>query len=150
MNYLIQVILPFLLLYKYWLLLLITFSSALILPTTPGTFIMISGGFASQGYFSIAWVFVVALVGNIAGDTICFWVARKYGAKILRKVGLGKIIDSKKTKHVERSLHVHAGKIIFLTRFESFSKLAVNIVTGLGNISQKKFFLPGSSETFCR
>lgn len=135
-----EVLLPALIVYKYWLLFFVTFISALFLPATPGTFLMMGGAFASRGYFSIAGVFVVATLGNIIGDNLSFWIAREYGATVLRKIGLGKLIDSKKTKHIERGLHVHAGKIIFLTRFESFSKLAVNIVAGISGVPYKKYF----------
>ncbi len=141
MDTIIQSILPFLLLYKYWALFGITFLAAFIIPIPPGTIIMASAAFAYQGYFELGWVLVVASLGNIAGDNIGYWVARMYGHPILYKLGFRKVLESRRYQSVERSIKRRPGFIIFISRFEVFTNLAVNLIAGLGKIRYRKFLL---------
>lgn len=141
MNSLVQILLPLLLLYKYWAIFFITLVAALVLPIPPGTLLMASAAFASQGYLSFALVVTVGIAGNIVGDNIGYFLASRYGKQVLRKVGFGKIIDSKKYMNIERRIQKNPGALIFFSRFEVFSNLAVNIIAGLGNVPYKKYLL---------
>jgi membrane protein DedA with SNARE-associated domain len=141
MSHLIQILLPFLLLYKYWAIFSITFFAALILPIPPGTLLMASAAFASQGYLSFFWVVVVGSLGNIAGDNVGYFLARMYGESVLRKIGFGRILDNHKYKNIEKRIRKSPGALIFFSRFEVFSNLAVNIIAGLGKVPYKKYLL---------
>jgi len=143
MDTIIQSILPFLLLYKYWALFGITFIAALFVPIPPGTIIMASAAFAYQGYFTLGWVLVVAALGNIVGDNTGYWLARLYGHPILYKLGLRKVIESKRYQKIEHKVTRRPGFIIFISRFEVFTNLAVNIIAGLGQVRYRKFLLFG-------
>ncbi len=149
MNFLIQILLPYLLLYKYWAIFSITLVAALILPIPPGTLLMASAAFASQGYLSFGWVVVVGIAGNIAGDNLGYWLAWRYGKKALHKIGFGKILDSEKYKNIERRIRKKPGALIFFSRFEVFSNLAVNLIAGLGKVPYRKYLLyEGIGEVF--
>ncbi len=139
MNSVIQAILPFLLLYKYWALFGITFIAAFFLPIPPGTLIMASAAFAYQGYFNIWLVLVVATLGNIAGDNTGYWLARYYGRPILNKIGFRKVLASDRYKRIEARIVRRPGFIIFISRFEVFTNLAVNLIAGLGKVRYRTF-----------
>ncbi len=141
MNFLVQILLPYLLLYKYWAIFSITLFAALVLPIPPGTLLMASAAFASQGYLSFFWVVVVGILGNIAGDNLGYLLAWRYGKNVLRKIGFGKILDSEKYKNIERRLQKSPGALIFFSRFEVFSNLAVNLIAGLGKVPYQKYLL---------
>ncbi len=141
MNTLITTILPFLLLYKYWALFCITFIAAFFLPIPPGTIIMASAAFAFQGYFDLGWVLLVATLGNIAGDNAGYWLARIYGKTFLSKVGFGKVLASARYQKIEQGVLKRPGFIIFISRFEVFTNLAVNLIAGLGKVPYYKFLL---------
>lgn len=140
MNALIQHILPFLLLYKYGALFAITFIAAFIIPIPPGTIIMASSAFAYEGYLSFGWVLVVAIAGNILGDNAGYWLARTYGRKWLSKVpAFNKILNSERYQSIERRIARRPGFLIFISRFEVFTNLAVNLIAGLGKVNYRKF-----------
>ena len=142
MNSLVQLILPYLLLYKYYAIFAITFVAALAFPVPPGTLLMASAAFASQGYLSFFWVVVIGSLGNIAGDNLGYWLARISGMRVLRKAAFfRKVIDSDKYIQVTDKLLKKPGFFILITRFEVFSNLAGNIICGLSEIPYGKYLL---------
>ncbi len=141
MNFVVQIILPYLLLYKYWAIFTITLVAALAFPIPPGTLLMASAAFASQGYFSFTWVVVVGSLGNIVGDNIGYFLARAYGKKVLYRIGFGKTMDSQKYKNIEARVRRRPELLIFFSRFEVFSNLAVNLICGLSELDYKKYIV---------
>ncbi len=142
MSFLAQAILPYILLYKYWAIFVITFLASLAIPIPAGTLLMASAAFASQGYFSIATLLLVVMLANIAGDNISYWLARLYGEKTLSKIKFfNKIISSKNFIIVEKNIAKRPGLVIILSRFEVISTLTINIICGLGKSTYKKFMI---------
>ena len=139
MNFIVQIILPYLLLYKYWAIFTITLVAALAFPIPPGTLLMASAAFASQGYFSFSLVVFFGALGNIVGDNIGYFLARAYGKKVLYRIGFRKVLDSQKYKNIEERIRRRPNFLIFISRFEVFSNLAVNIICGLSGLSYKKY-----------
>jgi membrane protein DedA with SNARE-associated domain len=141
MNPATQAILAYVLIYKYWALFLITFIAAIILPIPPGTLLMASSAFANQGYLSFPLILIVASAGNILGDNVGYWLSRLYGKPILYRIGFKKIIESPRYKAIEKRLVKEPGWIIFISRFEVFSNLAVNILSGIGQVPYGRYVL---------
>lgn len=142
MDYLAQAILPYVLLYKYWALFIITFLASLALPIPAGTLLVASSAFAVQGYFNIVVVISVVIVANILGDNVLYWLARLYGKKVLSKIGFfRKIISSRNFQLVEKRIAERPGFIIFISRFEVIATLSVNLICGMGKVSYRKFML---------
>ena len=139
MDFLVTLVLPYILLYKYWAIFAITLIAALAFPIPPGTLLMAASAFASQGYLSFFWIVVFGSLGNIVGDNIGYWLARYYGKRVLSRLGFSKVFESSKYKSIEQHLKARPGFIIFITRFEVFANLAVNILSGLTKIPYKKY-----------
>lgn len=140
MGALAQTILPYVLLYKYWALFIITFLGSLAIPIPAGTLLVASAAFASQGYFNIVVLIFVVMLANMAGDNLCFWLARLYGKRILYRVGfLRKILTSRNFGIIEKRINERPGFIIFITRFEVIATLTTNLICGLGRVAYKKF-----------
>lgn len=142
MGFLTQIILPYILLYKYWALFSVIFLASLAVPIPAGSILIATASFASQGYLDIYTIFVIALIANIVGDNFSYWLSRIYGRKILSHVGfLRKLIASKNFVLVEKSISRRPGFIVFISRFEVLSTLTINIICGLGRVSYKKFMI---------
>jgi membrane-associated protein len=139
MNAFVQLILPYLLVYKYVAIFTLTLVAALAFPIPPGTLLMASAAFATQGYFSFWGVVAFGTLGNIAGDNIGYFLAYRYGRGLLRRIGFGNILDSVKYKNIEARIRRRPGFLIFISRFEVFSNLAVNLICGLGKVPYKKY-----------
>lgn len=136
-----QFIVPYLLLYKYWAIFGITLLAALAFPVPPGMLLMASAAFAAEGYMSFGLVVLIGTLGNIAGDNIGYWLARRYGRSVLMRIGFRKILDSEKYARIEARLRRRPGWLIFISRFEVFSNLAVNIMCGLGRVPYRKYLV---------
>jgi membrane protein DedA with SNARE-associated domain len=141
MSVIITAILPYLLLYKYWALFGLTFIAAFFLPIPPGTIIMASAAFSSQGYFNIIWVIVVSILGNIAGDNAGYWVARYYGEPVLSRIGFRKVLHSARYKRIQERVVRQPGFLIFISRFEVSINLVVNLISGLAKVPYRKYLL---------
>lgn len=135
----VTALLPFILTYKYVGILLITIIADLLFPIPSGAVLMASAGFASQGYFSFFWVFFFGSLGNIIGDNLGYFLARRYGLTVLYKLGLKNKIQSETYKKLELKIKQNSGLLIFITRFNVLSSMFVNIISGLSKISYKKF-----------
>ncbi len=139
MDFLLHTLLSYLLLYKYTALFLVTLLAAIALPIPSAATLMAASAFASQGYLNISWVLFTASLGNILGDSIGYWLARKFGKPIFYLAGLRKVIDSPQLQVVERFVKKRPGLVIFISRFEVLATLSVNCISGLGKLSYKKF-----------
>ena len=142
MDILIQAILPFVLIYKYWALFTLTFLASLAIPIPAGTILIASAAFASQGYFNITTIFIVVIIANIAGDNVSYWLARLYGKKVFSYIKFTKkILESDNFRLIEKVISRRSGFIVFISRFEVLSTLSINIICGLGKVTYKKFMI---------
>jgi membrane protein DedA with SNARE-associated domain len=149
MNFLVQAILPYILLYKYWGLFVITLLSSLALPIPAGTLLVASSAFATQGYFNIVELILVATIATIIGDNLLYWLARLYGKKVLYRVGfLRRLLTSKNFLLIEKGIAKRPGFVIFVTRFEVMATLTVNLICGLGKVNYKKFLFYEATGSF--
>lgn len=152
MNYIIQNIIPYLILYKYLTIFIIAFAAAFIVPVPSGSILIAASAFASIGYFNLFWVITISILGNIIGDNLGYFVARKYGKEVLSHVGFRRIFESKNYINIESKFSQHSGAIIFISRFEVLSTLSVNLLSGISRIPYRKFFwheMSGSIAQVC-
>ena len=150
MNAIIELIIPYILLYQYYAIFGITFLAALVFPIPPGTLLMASAAFAAQGYLSFFWVVFFGTLGNIAGDNLAYWLARLYGKQFLRKIGFRKILESDRYTAIEKKLLAKPGAIIVASRFEVFTNLAVNIICGLSKVPYRKYLVHEAAGEFAQ
>lgn len=147
MNFILQTLVSYLILYKYATIFIISFFAALVVPVPSGSILMAASAFANIGYFNIIWVIVLSIIGNILGDNIGYWVARKYGKEVLSLVGFRKILESDNFKKVEIKFSKNPGFIVFVSRFEVLSTLSVNLLSGISKTNYKKYFIHESLGT---
>lgn len=147
MNFLLQTLIPYLLLYKYITIFVISFFAAFIVPVPSGDILMMTSAFANSGYFNIYWVIIISIIANILGDNLGYWVARIYGEEVLSRFGFRKILHSKTLKRIEDKFNKHPGFIIFASRFEVLSTLSVNLLSGISKTNYRKFFIHESLGT---
>jgi membrane-associated protein len=141
MNLIFQNTLGLLLVYKYITLFFITFFSSLGIPLPAGLSTVASSAFASQGYFNIWGVLIMAVLGNILGDMSMYFLSRKYGKKFFYWLHLKKLIESKLFRQIEEVANNYSPLVIIASRFQDQITTIVNIVAGLGNIKFKRFAL---------
>ena len=139
MSSVFQNILGLLLVYKYVTLFLITFFSSLGVPLPAGSSTMASAAFASQGYFNIFGVGIVAVLGNIIGDVFMYFLSKRYGKRVLYWFNLKRFIESDTFKQVEHVANNYSALMIISSRFQDQTTAIVNVISGLGNMKFKRF-----------
>ena len=114
---------------------------SLAVPIPAGLLLVATSAFASQGYFNITIVIAVVIIANVMGDTLCYFVARYYGRKWLSGIGFRRLLNSKAFESIEVRFRKHPGLIIFVSRFEAFATLSVNLLSGLSDLPYLRFAL---------
>ena len=124
-------LLSFLLLYKYWALLLIFFFSGLILPLPTSTVLLAAGAFSGQGYFSFLISLGVIIASNVLGDCTGYFLARRYGRRALTMLH---IRTPASIERLELFVRRHPWPAIFLTRFTGTTDVVVNLLAGFAGM----------------
>ncbi len=136
MNTILTSLLSYLLLYKYSTLFLVVFSAAIILPLPDSSILLATGAFASQGYFSFAISFAVALVANVLGDIVGYMLTNKFGYHVIKERHIKKFPYFSK---VETFVRTQAGPTIIVSRFVGTIGPLVNFLSGLASVPLSKF-----------
>jgi len=147
MDFIIQNLIPYLVLYKYVAIFFIAFVAAFIVPIPSGSILMAAGAYTSIGYFNIYLVIFLSIVGNILGDNFGYFMARRYGREVLSRIGFRSVLNSNNFNEIENKFNKHPGFIIFISRFEVLSTLSVNLLSGISKTNYKKYLLHESIGT---
>lgn len=105
----------------------------------PGEVILAIGGIqASRGEASLAVVITIAIIAAIVGESVGYWLGRRYGRSIIRKIpfvnGLGDKIDE-----VQRLFDRHGGKTVVIGRFATAAGAFVPFVAGMGKMRYPRY-----------
>lgn len=147
MDFIIQNIIPYILLYKYTALFIIFFMAAFIVPIPSGNILVATIAFAVEGHFKIGLVVLISVVANLLGDNLGYWVARLYGERIFSFIGFRRILKSKTFNKMEEKFRLRPGFIILISRFDAISTSVINMLAGIGKVSYRKFLIHESIGT---
>lgn len=134
----LNVLLSYVLLYKYLAIAAVVYSSALILPLPANAMLLAVGAFASQGYFNFWTALAVAVVANTAGDCTGYAITRQYGLRVTRLLRLHKF---KFYDQLQEELRTDAAITVFMTRFASSLSVIGNFLAGLVRVPFGTFFV---------
>jgi membrane-associated protein len=152
MNFILQTLISYLLLYRYATIFVIAFAAAFVVPIPSGSILTAASAYARVGYFNIYLVIILSIIGNVLGDNLGYWIARKYGKEVLSHIGFRRILESDGFKNIENKFSKHPGFIVFISRFEVLSTLSVNLLSGISKIPYKKYLtheISGSIAQVC-
>lgn len=122
-------------------LFIVSFIAAFAIPIPAYVVLAGAGALAAQGEMNIAVVLLVALAGNVSADILGYFLARKYGKEILRKIGFNRLLDSSVFLTMEQSIKDFPQTIIYVTRLITEAGPIVNILSGLSGISYRTFII---------
>ena len=137
----LSTLLPYVLLYKYLGIFVITFLGAIALPLPSGSVVMAAAAFAVQGYMNFYLVVFVGILGNMAGDNAGYWLVRLFGLKIMKKIGLARFFPEERLHYARTKLEQHPILSIYFSRFFTAIAPAVNVVAGFTELAYSKFLL---------
>ncbi|HYV33776.1 MAG TPA: DedA family protein [Candidatus Limnocylindria bacterium] len=139
MSGILSSLLSYVLVYKYPAIFIITFLGAFALPLPSGSVLMAASAFAVQGYMNWFLVLAVGIGGNMAGDNSGYWLVRKFGLKVIHKMGLGKFFKQDRLEYARKEIERHPIITIYSSRFLTAIAPAVNVVCGFTNFPYRKY-----------
>jgi membrane protein DedA with SNARE-associated domain len=94
---------------------------------------------ASQGHYSIVWVIVLAAAGAIIGDNAGYWLGRKGGRALLRRIPLLHNYFERILPPAERFFKKHGAKTVFFGRFISLLRVTAAWLAGISHMPWWRF-----------
>jgi len=107
----------------------------------PGELILALGGvFAARGDLNLAPLLVGTMFMSVAGESIGYWLGRRYGEPLLARMPFGGRIRPKLDRvraHFER----HGGPTVAIGRYAAGAGAIVPFVAGMSGLSYPRFLL---------
>ena len=139
MDFLIGSILPYVLIYKYAAIFIVSLLGSMILPLPVNMMLLAIGAFSSQGYFNIWVSLLAATTGNVLGDVADYVVARKYGEALIRKLNIRRHTFF---RQLETELREDAVSTVFTSRFAGSLSSITNFLAGFVGVPFWSFLMP--------
>ncbi len=96
---------------------------------------------AAAGLFKLPILIPIAFLGLITGDSINFFIARKFGPGLLRRAPFKWILPESKLKQAEGFLAQKGSRFVFCIRFMPFIRTALFFTAGTLRIHPRTFYL---------
>lgn len=114
-------------------------ASAFVGVILPGEIGVILGGvLANQHKLPLAAVLVAGILGAVIGDSIGYWVGKRYGETILSKIP-NRILKPEHIQRSEESIRQFGGKAVFIGRFTAALRALVPGMAGMSHIRYGRF-----------
>jgi membrane protein DedA with SNARE-associated domain/membrane-associated phospholipid phosphatase len=112
----------------------------------PGEIAVILGGvLAFQGRISLPATLAVAIGGAVVGDTVGYWVGRRWGRRMLEG-SLGRFVKAHHIDRAERYLADRGGgKAVFFGRFTAALRVMIPGLAGMAGMRYRSFLLSNLS-----
>ncbi len=102
--------------------------------------IVLGGVLANQHKLALWTVLVAAVAGAIIGDSIGYWVGKRYGEGILRRLP-NRIVDDEKMDRAEQTVRRYGGRAVFVGRFTAALRALVPGTAGMSGVHYGKFLI---------
>lgn len=91
---------------------------------------MIFGVLIKLGYFSFVPVYAALMIGDLLGDTVWYYVGRKWGHGFISRFGKYVSVTEEKVGIIDRIFHSHKYKILFISKISNgFGFALVTLMT---------------------
>lgn len=111
------------------------------LPWNSDITIIAASVLAAVGFFKLPFLIPIAFLGLLTGDSINFFVARKYGPKILSVKPFRWVLTPQKVKNAERYLNEQGNKFLFIIRFLPLIRTALFFAAGSLQVKPRTFYI---------
>lgn len=112
----------------------------LIIMIIEGPIVNTVAAFASSlGYFNVWIIFLLAVLGDLIGDLIYFYIGKFGRAFVLDKYGHHVGLTKERTLYIEKNLHKHFLKTLLIVKLTPFLASAGLIIVGASKVKVLKF-----------
>lgn len=114
-------------------------TSAFVGLIVPGDVVLALGGvYASRGELALGWVVALGLVASVAGQSAGYWLGRRYGKGLARRLPL----PGSAEERIDRAKGLfdrHGGKAVFIGRFAAGIATLTPFVAGASDMRFVRF-----------
>jgi membrane protein DedA with SNARE-associated domain len=96
---------------------------------------------AALGMFKLSILIPIAFLGLLSGDTINFFVARRFGPEILRRRPMKWILSETKVRNAEKFLAEKGNGFLFCVRFLPLIRTVLYFTAGSLKVSPRTFYV---------
>jgi membrane-associated protein len=105
----------------------------------PGDLILAAGGvYASQGKLSLPWVIVTGIAAAIIGESLGYWLGRRYGKAFVSHIPLIRRLSSL-LDDAEGFFKRHGGKTVAIGRYATAAGAFVPFTAGVAHMPYRRF-----------
>lgn len=98
----------------------------------PEDITLVSGGVISGlGYTDVHIMFVISMIGVLAGDSTMYWLGRIFGERILEFGPIKRIVTPQRLKMVQDRFDKSGNKMLFFARFLPGLRAPIYMVSGI-------------------
>jgi membrane protein DedA with SNARE-associated domain len=109
------------------------------MPVPGETSLIAAGALASQGYFDIGMVIVIAAMAAIMGDNAGYWAGRWGGRGLLGRSALIRRYAERVLPKAEQFFAHHGGSAVFLARFIAGLRVGAAWMAGMSRMDWRRF-----------
>jgi membrane protein DedA with SNARE-associated domain len=102
--------------------------------------LLVAGYFCHEGVLDLVVMIPVAIAAAITGDSVGYEFGRRFGPG-LRRTRLGSWIGEHRWAVVDRFLHRHGGKAVFLGRLTALLRALMPSMAGMSGMRYRTFLL---------
>jgi membrane-associated protein len=107
----------------------------------PGDVIIALGGvYAARGDLNVVAVIVIAFVAAVIGESTGFWLGRRYGMRLIRRLPFVNRIEPK-LEGVEEYFERHGGKTVAIGRYATAAGAFIPFVAGMAGMKYRRFLM---------
>jgi membrane protein DedA with SNARE-associated domain len=125
--------------YGLWILFALIAMESAGVPLPGETALIAAAVLAERGHYSLAAVIVVAASAAIIGDNVGYWIGRKGGRALLRKIPIIRGYFERALPPSERFFQKHGAKTVFFGRFIAFLRITAAWLAGISHMTWWKF-----------
>jgi membrane-associated protein len=105
----------------------------------PGDVILALGGiYAARGDLDIAWVIVLGAAAALIGESVGFWLGRRYGLSVIRRLPLVNRLEDR-LESAREFFNRHGGKTVFIGRYATAAGAFIPFTAGVADMSYPRF-----------
>ncbi|WP_433161338.1 DedA family protein [Kribbella sp. CA-247076] len=128
---------------SHWLLLVLFLAAAIdaVFPVIPSEGLVVTAGMAAAaGHQNLLLVIVLAMLGSVIGETVCYFMGRGSGPMLHRWMKRQERRQAIYDK-VSAALHSRGGLILMTVRYVPGARMVATLTAGATRYSFKKFFV---------
>ena len=106
----------------------------------PGDVILALGGvYASEGKLNLVLVIIVGTLAAITGESVGFWLGRRYGAGMLRHVPFIGRFMADRLENAQEFFKRNGGKTVAIGRYATAAGAFIPFTAGVARMSYRRF-----------